>query len=70
MEARETVDWGVMLDRLAACITPHEEAAVRQAAVDRGSPSHLTELHTCVAGLLVKHSLTTWQQLRTSFPGA
>ncbi len=65
----EDADWGGMLDRLSACITPEEAAAVRQAAVDRGSPRHIRQLHDLVAGLLVKHRLTTWPQLHNSFPG-
>ena len=69
MEATASEDWDALLDRLSACITPLEQAAVRQAAVDTGSPSHLKELHNHVAGLLVKYGLTTWNHLHTSFPG-
>ena len=69
VEAEGEEYWGTLLDRLSELIMPQEEAAVRQAAGDKGSPSHLRQLHNLVAGLLVKHGLTTWPQLHTSFPG-
>ena len=69
MGAGGSDDWGVMLNRLAVCITPQEEAALRQAVVDPGSPSHQTRLHNHVAALLVKHGITTWAHLQASFPG-
>ena len=62
--------WGALLDRLSELLTPQEEAAVRQVAGDKGSPSNTRELHIHVAGLLVKHGLTTWDLLHTTFPGA
>ncbi len=68
MKSPKEEDWRSLLDRLAVLITPQEEAAVRQAAVDKGSPSHLRDLHNHVAALLVKHGLTTWEQLHASFP--
>ncbi len=68
-DTEDSADWGGMLDRLSHCITPQEEAAIRQAAVDRGSPSHLRNLHNLVAGLLVGHGITTWDHLHASFPG-
>ncbi len=69
MQASGDEDWDAVLNKLSACITPQEAAAVRQAAVDTGNPSHLRQLHNHVAGLLVKYGLTTWDQLCTSFPG-
>ena len=70
MEAGGSEEWGEMLDRLSACITRQEEAALSQAIVNTGSPSHQTDLHTHVAALLVKHGITTWAHLQASFPGA
>ncbi len=65
------VDWSAMLDRLSACITPQEDAAVRRLGRDTTIPAPLLEvrMHNLVAGLLVKHALTTWPQLHASFPG-
>ncbi len=70
VEAEGEEYWGALLDRLSELITPLEEAAVRQVAGDKGSPSNTRELHIHVAGLLVKHGLTTWNLLHTTFPGA
>ncbi len=67
MEASEGQDWRALLDRLSACITPREEAAVRHAAVDRGNRSHVIKLHH--HGLLVQHIIITWYLLLSSFLG-
>jgi hypothetical protein len=70
MAEGQGANWGGMLDKLSKCITRQEEVHIRDAAVDRGSPSHLVDLHNHVARLLVKHDITTWHQLRTSFPAS
>ena len=69
MEAGGSGDWEEMLGRLSVCITRQEEAAMRQAAADTGSPGHHTDLHNHVAALLVEHGITTWANLHASFPG-
>ena len=69
MQAGDNEDWEEMLDGLSVCISQQEEAALRQAIVDTGSPSHQTDLHNHVAALLVKHGITTWAHLHASFPG-
>jgi len=42
---------------------------VREVAEDQNDPNHLVVLHRHVATLLVKHGISTWEQLRSSFPG-
>ena len=69
MEPDGNEEWGEKLDRLSVCLNRQEEAALRQATVDTGSPSHQTGLHNQVAALLVKHGITTWAHLQASFPG-
>jgi len=62
-------DWGELLDRLSQSITAEEEQQVREVAEDQNDPNHLVVLHRHVATLLVKHGISTWEQLRSSFPG-
>jgi len=64
-------DWGGMLDTLSQVITPLEDMAVRRIASDSSIPSSLLDMrmHRCVAGLLVRHGITTWHHLHVSFPG-
>jgi hypothetical protein len=60
-------NWIGMLNRLSQVITPQQ---VRDAAVDVVGPKNLElHLHNHVAGLMVKHGIATWDQLRTRFPG-
>ena len=42
---------------------------VRRIAGETEVPNHLVVLHRHVAGLLVKHGISTWEQLRANFPG-
>ena len=69
MEDGSAEEWEEMLDRLSGCITQQEEAALRQATGDTGSPSHVKDLHNHVAALLVDHGITKWTHLYASFPG-
>lgn len=69
MEAGGEEGWGKSLDRLSVCITQQEEAALRQATGNSGSPGHCTDLLNHVAALLVKHGITMWAHLHASFPG-
>ncbi len=43
--------------RLSKLMKPQEGAAIRHAAVDRGSLSHLRQLYSHVAGLLLYYGL-------------